>query len=108
MNDRLSIALSGKAVTTHNQIAAQTGIIVNLAVKDRPDRLVFVCDWLMSGLQIDDAETAHAESAAAIQMKSFVIRSAVTNCGAHLPHIRKLGGLVAKEKTGDAAHFYSF
>jgi hypothetical protein len=38
-------------------------------------------------------------------MKTFVIRSAVTNRGAHLPHVRKLGGLAAEEKTGDAAHF---
>jgi hypothetical protein len=59
----------------------------------------------MPGIQIDDAEPAHADSAAAVQMKTFVIRSAVTNRGAHLPHIRKLSGLTAEEKAGDAAHF---
>jgi hypothetical protein len=59
----------------------------------------------MAGIQIDNAEPAHADCAAAIQMKTFVIGSAVTNRVAHLPYIRKLSGFAAEEKTGDAAHF---
>jgi hypothetical protein len=59
----------------------------------------------MAGMQIDDAQPAHPESAAAVEMKAFVIRSAVTDGIAHALHVRNPGGLATEEKTGDAAHF---
>src|SRR5579863_7920298 len=104
MNDRLRVALRRERVAARQQIAAQIAIVVNLAVKDNPDRLVLVRDRLVARMQVDNAEPPHPDRTPAIEMKPVVIRSPVPNGRAHPLHVRKLGGLVTEEKTGDTAH----
>jgi hypothetical protein len=59
-------------------------------------------------MEVDDAEPAHSDRAAAIQMKTLIIRSPMANRVAHSPHVRKPGGSVTEEKTGYAAHLRPF
>lgn len=96
--------MRAQAVAPAEQILPQIAIVIDFAVKDDPNGLVFIGDGLVPGMKIDDTEPAHAEGTAAIQMKAFVIRSAVTNRGAHSLNVGKLSGPAAKDETGDAAH----
>ncbi len=58
----------------------------------------------MTGAQIDDAEPAHAESAAAVEVITFVVRSAVEYAAAHRPHIGQLRLTFPQNEPGDSAH----
>ncbi len=100
--------MRGEAVAASLQIGAQVAVIVNLAVKNGPDGLIFVGDRLVAGVKVDDAQAAHADGAAAVDMETVVVRPAVHNGAGHALDVGKLGRLAAKEKTGNAAHcFYS-
>jgi hypothetical protein len=88
MNDGLGIAMRGKTVATRKQIAPQAAIVIDFAVKDYPVRLIFICDRLMAGIQVDDAQAPHPDRAAAIQMKTFIVRAAVADCAAHSLNVR--------------------
>src|SRR5579884_3433447 len=59
------------------QLAAQRVVVVDLAVLDRPDRLVLVRKRLMAALDVDDAQPARAERCAVSRVRTAVVRSPV-------------------------------
>jgi len=58
----------------------------------------------VAGGEIDDAEAAHADTAPAIDMYAFVVRTTMANLVAHGLDERMLGRLIETHKTGNTAH----
>ncbi len=60
VDDHLGVARGGEAVAGLDEIGPDFRVIVQLAVVDDPDSLVFVGQGLMPGLKIDDGQAAVA------------------------------------------------
>jgi hypothetical protein len=65
VDDHFRVTVGIEAVTAFFKISAQFGEVVDLAVENDPNCFVFVEHRLVSAGQIDNAETAHAQSHAA-------------------------------------------
>src|SRR5262249_1140205 len=83
MHNNFGIAVGVEAVATGLEFAAQLGEIVDLAVENDPDRLVFVVDGLLATGEVDDAEAAHAEAYGATNVDALVSGVAVNDRLAH-------------------------
>src|SRR5690349_4577317 len=83
MNDNFGIAVGIETVPTLFEVIPQFRKVVDLAVENNPDGLVFVMNGLMTTGKIDDAETAHAEAGASTRSNAFVVGATVDNRGAH-------------------------
>src|ERR1035438_1727934 len=83
MNDDFGIGVSGEDMTASLQLGTQLGKIINLAVEDNPNRLVFIEDRLVPTLQVDDAEPTHAQTNASLYKDPLVVGPAVHD---GLPH----------------------
>src|SRR6185437_10170809 len=104
MNQGFGIAVRGKAMTLRDELAAQILIIVDFAVKNDPDRAVFVGNRLVSAREIDDAQPAHANGALTIDVDTLVIRTAMADLRAHLPDDILPGGRAGGDVTCDPTH----
>src|SRR6187551_1044306 len=65
------------------KLRTQRAVIVDLAVEDDPARFVFVGDRLVPALDVDDAETTHAERGPAADQVTGIVRSSVRHGIAH-------------------------
>ena len=65
------------------QIFAQFLEIIDLAIKDHDDAAVFIVDWLITGLQIDDGQPPMSQAALIIYKKAFSVRAAVCDPFGH-------------------------
>jgi hypothetical protein len=70
-------------VTERDQLRAKFGVVVDLAVEDHPDGRVFVVNRLLAGGDVDNREAPHPQGHARHDEAPLVIRTAVTDCGAH-------------------------
>src|SRR5262245_66060233 len=77
MDERLDVALGGEAVPACLERCAQLAEIVDLAVADDDGTLVFVENRLLSGVEIDDRQAAHADSHRTIDEMPDVVGPAV-------------------------------
>src|SRR5581483_4704615 len=59
VDNRLSITMGPVFMATAHQIFAQSGMVIDFAVKDDPDRAIFIADRLMPGSKVHDAQAAH-------------------------------------------------
>ncbi len=57
--------------------------IVNLSVENHPDGAIFVGDRLMTCLEIDDAQAAHADCATAVHVITIIVGTPVADGVAH-------------------------
>src|SRR5258706_7736008 len=69
------------------QQTAQLAVVVNLAVEDHVDAAVLVCDGLVAGIEIDDAEPPHRQPGVVIAVVSGRIGSTVDHRVAHRQQI---------------------
>ena len=106
MDDRFRVASCAVAVTLGFQLCAQLGVIVNFAVKDDPKALVFIRNWLMSGLNVDDAEPPHGEANIAFNEKTFVVRASMHDLAIHARENISIDSLsrIRIENAADTAH----
>src|SRR6185369_17707558 len=96
-------------MTTLFEICAQFAIVVDLAVENYRDALVFVENRLFAGDQIDDREPAHSKGYAARHEQSFRVRSAMDHPLTHrvqqlLRTVRRRRVRIETGPTGDSAH----
>ena len=68
------------------KLLAQASVVVDLAVEDDPDRLVFVGDRLVPALQVDDAEPAHADADVPVHVLAVVVGSTMAQLVAEPSH----------------------
>ena len=95
-------------VAARFQLPAQFLVIVNLAVKYHPQGLVFVGHGLMTALQVDHLQAAHAQAHILIQVKTLVVGAAVHHGLTHLAQQRRGNPLlfVLVDLAGYPAHRY--
>src|SRR5437667_5140671 len=93
-------------VTRRHEILAKLEVVVDLAVLDHEDFTRLVTKWLISSGEIDDAQTAHAQTNSVGKMESVPVWSAVPD---GVDHRNDRFGSdyssgVEVEDPGDAAH----
>ncbi len=91
------------------QAFAQFPVVVEFPVENHRHVARFIPHGLVAGLQVDDAETPHAQrqarSARFVDEKSVIVRSAMPHRRSHRPHLRlRLGGAPGKRDSADPAH----
>ncbi len=104
MNERLGVAVRLEAMPSRDQVTSQFLIAVDFAVENDPDGAVFVRDWLMTGIEVDDAEPPHAEAAWPVDMEALVIRPAMANPVAHRADLCRVRTGPQPQLSRDAAH----
>jgi len=83
VNDYLSIAMGVEVVPATFQFSAQFEIVIDFSIEDRPHRVVFIVDGLLATSNVNDAQSAHAQTNRAPNIQTFVIGAAVHNRLAH-------------------------
>jgi hypothetical protein len=71
-------------VSASLQALAQFLVVIEFAVVDDPDVILFVADGLMAGLDIDDAQAAHSQADVSFYEKTIVVRPAMDNLLVHV------------------------
>src|SRR5512134_2315203 len=79
MENGFRIGVAAENMSVFLQVAAQLLIIVDFAIKDDPDRLVFVGNGLLSAFQIDNGESPRGQPGSVRQVKSILIRAPVSD-----------------------------
>src|SRR5690349_16001762 len=74
VDEDFGIGLCAEYVAAPFEIGTQLGGVVDLAVVDDPDRLIFIGDGLIPTSHIDDPQSAAAEIDAGLRAKTFGIR----------------------------------
>ena len=117
MDNCFGVAAGAKSVAGALQPLSQLAVVVDLAVKDDPHRLVFVRKRLVASLDVDDRQTAMPECYAGHQpvcrlrlqparVATRVIRTAVAE---HFGHSRQHVGrecrrMIGPDCSGDSTH----
>src|SRR5262249_15142827 len=105
VDDRFRITGRLEDVATALQVAVEVLIVVNLAVEDDPDAPVLVRDRLEAIIEVDDAETAHADGDAVADVDTFIVGPTVRHDAAHGPDFVFTNRLsVPANYACDAAH----
>src|SRR5262249_2492949 len=91
VDDGLRVARCQKPVAEQLQLSAQFAVVVDLAVEDDPHRARFVVNRLAASREIDDAEAAHAEADAGLDVDTLVVWTAVSYDVAHAMDERERG-----------------
>jgi hypothetical protein len=93
-------------VTALPKPRAELDVVVDLAIEDQPDRAVFISHRLMPGRrEIYDGQPPMAESDAAIDIQTAIVRTAMQHGVAHRAQLRLVNGPSIKSKnTDDTAH----
>jgi hypothetical protein len=86
MNNDFGVGVSAEAMAAALEFGTKFGKVVNLAVENDPGAAVFVKYGLMASREIDDTETAHAETSAVGDMDSLVVGAAIYDLLAHMVH----------------------
>src|SRR5216684_4614821 len=70
-------------MTASLEFFAQFPKIVNFPVTHRPDGAVFIGDRLVSAFEVNNAETAHAQSDSITDVMAMIVRPTMDNDAAH-------------------------
>ena len=81
--------------------------VINLAVKDNDDRFVFVIDWLVPCLQIDNRQAPMSQAAFIVHKKAFPIRPAMCDPFGHGFQYSRLY-FIFTDIACNSAHFLTF
>ena len=83
------------------QTLAQLQVIVNFAVKDHPEAVVFVGDGLAAGDQIDDGQAPDGQGNLPVLIIARIVRPPVSNAVAHPG---QQGPVAPAGKTANSTH----
>jgi hypothetical protein len=98
--------MSSELVAFLLEIPPDLWVVVNLSVKNDPDRAVLVRNRLMAREEIDHLEPSHAQSDITLDEETFVIGSAMNQSPTHpLDVVYRCGAIsVVIDNAGDATH----
>jgi hypothetical protein len=65
------------------EFVAQLTVVVNLAVENDPGSAILIVNRLLPALQVDDRQAAHAKADRLIEIETIIVRSTMTDGGAH-------------------------
>src|SRR5437016_1425759 len=77
MDDYFRVARGRQNMPPAFQLSSQQLVIINFAVEDSHDGPVFVADWLLPSIQIDDAKPPHSHRKVSLQKRAGIIRAPV-------------------------------
>src|SRR5262249_57845879 len=83
VDDSLDIGTSRQAVSTCQELLAQLGIVIDLAVYQNPDGSVFVGNRLVAPGDVNNAQAAMPQPDSTIHVYTVVIRPAVAQSLVH-------------------------
>ena len=91
------------------EIGTQLAIVVDFAVENHGDAVIFVESWLLASEQIDDRQPPHAQRDAVVEQIAFGVRTAMMHAIAHRAQqffaaIRRRRARIEIGPTGYAAH----
>jgi hypothetical protein len=106
MNNGFSVAFGAVLMTTGLQLFAQFLVVVNFAVENDPKRPVFICDRLVTGLNVDDAKAAHGQSDILLDKETGVIGPAMSDLPVHRHQRVATNGLrpIGMKNAADSTH----
>ena len=96
--------VGAEAVAARDQLAAQLDVVVDLAVEDDPDALVFVGERLAPAGEIDDAESGGDRGRPGAQVIAVIVGAAVRDQLGHAEDLRAIDRGCLVHATGNAAH----
>ncbi len=83
MNDRLCVTISAKRMPPLLKFSPQLAVVIDFAVKDNQDALIFVKNRLVAASQVYNRETAHTQSNPVTYPDSLIVWSTVAHNLAH-------------------------
>jgi len=83
VHDRLGVAVRAEGVALLLQLLPQRLVVVDLPVEDQGQRPVLVVDRLLPAREVDDAQPAHAERDARLDVIALVVGPAMHHGVAH-------------------------
>jgi hypothetical protein len=86
VDDDLDIRIGPETMASGLEVSTQFLIVVDLSIAHNRDSAIFIGNRLIAGLQVDDAQSAKAETDAWFDKVSVPIRSTV---GHHVRHAMK-------------------
>ena len=108
VNDGLGVAVSPVTMPASFQAFAQFLVVVEFAVVDDPDVVLFVADGLVTGLDIDDAQPAHGQSDVSFHEEAIVIGAAMNDLLIHTGERFPLSpASIGVENPANSAHVYT-
>src|SRR5882724_8860485 len=106
VNNHFGIRVCAKTMAAFSKFSPQLFEVVDLAVQDDPDCFLCIRHRLVASGQIDDRETAKAETNRAIEKVALVVGTAMPNLFGHSPNRVRFDRLVPDKVklAADAAH----
>ena len=102
VDDGLGVAVVGaETVAALQQTLAQLQVIVNFAVKDHPEAVVFVGDGLAAGDQINDGQAPDGQGNLPVLIIARIVRPPMGESGAHPG---QQGPVAPAGKTANSTH----
>ena len=83
VNQDFCICLCLETMSFFLQLLPKCLEVIDLAVKDNDDSFVFVIDWLVACLQIDNSQAPMSQAAFIVHKKAFPIRPAMRDPFSH-------------------------
>src|SRR5207249_4446240 len=85
MNYALRIALRGKPMSLFLQLPLKLPEVIDLSIKHDPNGSGLIRKWLMTGTNINDAESTKAQCNVSVKVNSAIVGAAVTQSISHIP-----------------------
>src|ERR1700737_3440725 len=79
MQNGFAIRFGFESMPESAELLAQLAVVINLAVRHKPQRTVRVREGLMAASEVDDRQPAHADRTWAVAINPIVVRPAVDN-----------------------------
>jgi hypothetical protein len=107
VNQHFGIAARSKAVTPATQFSPELQIVIDLAVANDTDSMVFIPNRLPAGFQVDDREPTHPERKVKLwgQILAFTIGTTMDHAIKHSPKRAIHIGSGRIYESGYATHF---
>ena len=104
VHQHFGIRSRAKAVAETLQLRPQRLEVVDFTIKGGPDGAVFILDWLVTGLQINDAQPPDAQSGEPVDEEAFAVGAAMAQrIGHSLCRVTASVGRSAIDKAGYSA-----
>src|SRR5215467_122211 len=106
VDDDFSVGVRAKTMTTGLEFDSQLGKVIDLAVEDRPNRLVFVRQRLIPCREIDDAQAAMPQADAVAAIEAAGVRTSMRDDRHHRDQLVLIDAMlrVEVEASDDATH----
>ena len=104
MQVHLGVAVRAEGMTPALELAAELGVVVDLAVLDDGARAVLVRDRLIAAGEVDDREPPSREADGTVEVLAAAVGTAVDEHAAHRGEAPGVGRAASRRDSTDSAH----